>query len=75
MYDQPDFAGNVVLKETGPLLIYSKNASEYINSIDTEALKDTGIVDENGNVIRSKIKSVDNLNAYLNGSFKIEYVG
>ena len=75
MYDQPDFAGNVVLKETGPLLVYSKNASEYINSIDTEALKDTGIVDENGNVIRSKIKSVDNLNAYLNGSFKIEYIG
>jgi phage-related protein len=74
MYDQPDFAGNVVLKETGPLLVYSKNASEYINSIDTEALKDTGIVDENGNLIRSKIKSVDNLNAYLNGSFKIEYI-
>jgi hypothetical protein len=74
MYDQPDFGGNVVLKETGPLLVYSKNASEYINSIDTEALKDTGIVDENGNLIRSKIKSVDNLNAYLNGSFKIEYI-
>lgn len=75
IYDQKDFKGNIVLKESGPKLIYSKYASGYIDAIDNNALIGTGMLDGSGNLIRNNIKVVDNLNAYLNGSFKIEYIG
>ena len=74
IYDQKDFKGNIVLKESGPKLIYSKYASGYIDAINNNALIGTGMLDGSGNLIRNNIKVVDNLNAYLNGSFKIEYM-
>jgi phage-related protein len=74
IYDQKDFKGNIVLKESGPKLIYSKYASGYIDAIDNNALIGTGMLDGSGNLIRNNIKVVDDLNSYVDGSFKIEYI-
>ena len=83
IYDQPDFKGDILLKETGPKGIYSYNVAfkgnyqKLLDEMDPEKLKGTAILDLNGKIIEDNIKMVDNevLHPGHTGSIKIEYLG
>jgi hypothetical protein len=82
IYDQPNFKGNVLLKESGPKGFYSYNVAyqgnyqKLLDKMDPDKLKGTGILDLNGKIIEDNIKMVDNevLFPTIKGSVKIEYI-
>ena len=83
IYDQPDFKGDILLKETGPKGIYSYNVAfqgnyqKLLDEMDPEKFKGTGILDLNGKIIEDNIKMVDNEVIFPahKGSMKVEYIG
>ena len=73
IYPRENFTGSVLLNEEGPLLIYSENASAYIENIDPSLFEAAGLTNADGTLNEDLVKVVTSSRLTMNGSFKIEF--